>query len=155
MAQVIEQQGMEAAAKLIAGGSTRIQHQIKDPRGWEEFLLRLSEHSAKGTALTLRGVQKRRASLYEEEEGLKRLQLPTLIIVGDEDEGCLEPSLFMKRTISASGLVVLPKTGHNLNLEEPALFNAACQDFFFRAEAGHWKVRDPRAVSTSFLGARR
>jgi pimeloyl-ACP methyl ester carboxylesterase len=152
MAQIVEQQGMQVAAKVIAEGSTRIQHQIKDARGWNEFLLVLAGHSAEGTALTLRGVQKQRGSLYEEEGRLKRLQVPTLIMVGDEDESCLDPSLFMKRTIPASGLVVLPKTGHNLNLEEPALFNAACQDFFLRAGAGQWKPRDPRAVSTSFMG---
>jgi pimeloyl-ACP methyl ester carboxylesterase len=151
MAEIVEQQGMQAAAKVIAEGSTRIQHQIKDPRGWNEFLLVLAGHSAEGTAMTLRGVQKQRGSLYEEAR-LKHLRVPTLVIVGDEDESCLDPSLFMKRTIPASGLVVLPKTGHNLNLEEPALFNAACQDFFFRVGAGQWKARDPKAVSASFLG---
>jgi hypothetical protein len=32
-------------------------------------------------------------------------------------------ALFLKRTIPASGLAILPKTGHTLNPEEPALFN--------------------------------
>lgn len=152
MAQMVERDGMAAAARVIAGGSTRIQHQLKDPRGWTEFLEMLSDHSAEGTALTLRGVQKGRGSLYEEEARMRALAVPTLVVVGDEDESCLDPSLFMKRVIPGSGLVVLPKTGHNLNLEEPVLFNAAIEDFLFRVTAGRWPARDPRATSASFLG---
>jgi 3-oxoadipate enol-lactonase len=65
-------------------------------------------------------------------------------VVGDEDDRCIEPSLFLKDAISASGLVVFPKTGHVVNLEEPDLFNAAVGDFLSRVEAGRWPARDPR-----------
>jgi len=51
------------------------------------------------------------------------MMVPTLIITGDEDDGCIQPSLFLKQTIPASGLAMFAKTGHILNLEEPALFN--------------------------------
>ena len=44
------------------------------------------------------------------------------VLVGDEDEGCLEPALMLKRTIPAAGLAVLPRTGHT-NLEESDVFN--------------------------------
>lgn len=152
IASLIEREGMQAAARLIATGPTRVQHRAKDPRGWQAFLDMLTEHSSEGSARTLRGVQKARGSIYDEEESLKKLQLPVLIIVGDEDESCLDPSLFIKRTAPASGLVVLPKTGHNLNLEEPALFNAACQDFFFRVAVGRWEKRESPVLSGSFLG---
>ena len=64
--------------------------------------------------------------------------------MGDEDDRCIEPSLFLKDAISASGLVVFPKTGHVVNLEEPDLFNAALGDFISRVEAGCWPARDPR-----------
>ena len=37
--------------------------------------------------------------------------------------------MFLKQTLPASGLVVLPKTGHVVNLEEPDLFNQALGDF--------------------------
>jgi pimeloyl-ACP methyl ester carboxylesterase len=152
MASLIEREGMQAAARVIASGPTRVQHRHKDPRGWEAFLEMLTEHSPEGSARTLRGVQKARGSIYDEEDRLKELQLPVLIMVGDEDEGCLDPSLLMKRSIPASGLVVLPKTGHNLNLEEPALFNAACEEFFFRVAMGRWGRREAPMVPGSFLG---
>ena len=71
--------------------------------------------------------------------------MPTLIVVGDEDEPCLEPSFLLKQWIPTSGLVVLPKTGHVVNQEEPALFNEAVADFIARVEAGRWPARDPRS----------
>ena len=58
----------------------------------------------------------------------------------------------MKRSIPTAGLVVFPKTGHTLNIEEPALFNATLQSFFHAVEVGKWGPRDPRSVSTSILG---
>jgi pimeloyl-ACP methyl ester carboxylesterase len=71
---------------------------------------------------------------------------PALIVVGDEDERCIEPSLFLKATLPASGLVMLPKTGHVVNLEEPDLFNQLVGDFLARADAGRWPLRDPRTI---------
>ena len=67
-------------------------------------------------------------------------------MVGDEDERCIEPSLFLKAAIAASGLVVLPKTGHVVNLEEPDLFNQVVGDFLARVDAGRWPARDPRSL---------
>jgi 3-oxoadipate enol-lactonase len=38
---------------------------------------------------------------------------------------------------------MFPKTGHILNLEEPALFNETLDRFLVLAEAGRWPERDP------------
>jgi proline iminopeptidase len=53
----------------------------------------------------------------------------------------------LKQAIPASGLVMMPKTGHAVNLEEPDLFNRAVSEFLARVEAGHWPPRDPRTRS--------
>ena len=58
----------------------------------------------------------------------------------------VEPSLFLKKHLAASGLTFFPKSGHVLNLEEPALFNDTLQRFLVQAEAGRWGPRDPRSV---------
>ena len=76
---------------------------------------------------------------------------PTLIITGDEDEPCLEPALLMKRTIPTAGLVVLPKSGHTINLEEPEAFNRAVLDFVTAVDAGRWTRRNPDSLSTSAI----
>ncbi|TMK82989.1 MAG: alpha/beta fold hydrolase [Actinobacteria bacterium] len=143
----------EKAAAAYALGPARVQFQNKDPRGFAEFAARLAEHSAKGSALTLRGVQMRRPSLYDLRERLAAMRLPVLIVTGDEDEGSLEPGLMLKRTIPSSALAVLPRTGHACNLEEPALFNRLVQDFLSIVEAGRWAPRDPRSISESLTGA--
>jgi hypothetical protein len=49
----------------------------------------------------------------------------------------------MKRLIPCSGLVVLPQSGHTVNLEEPDLFNRAVLDFLTAVQAGKWARRDP------------
>jgi pimeloyl-ACP methyl ester carboxylesterase len=91
-------------------------------------------------------VQARRLSLWDLEADLARMDVPTLVIVGDEDDHCLQPGIFLKKTIPACGLSVFPKTGHPLNLEEPAWFNAMLAEFFAQVEAGRWLPRDPRAL---------
>ncbi len=152
IADLIEAQGMPAFAERYATGPARVQLQNKDPRGWDEFRRMLAEHSTTGSANTMRGVQRGRPSLYALASELASLRVPTLVMTGDEDEGCLEPDLMLKRTIPASGLLVVPKTGHTLNLEEPALFNQAVLDFITAVEAGAWPERDPRARSASTTG---
>ena len=150
-AQRFETLGIEEAAQSYALGPTRVQFQNKDPRGWEEFRRLLAQHSPLGSALTLRGVQKRRPSLYDLVEDMKRLTVPALVMTGDEDDPCLEASLLMKRTIPSAGLVVLPRTGHALNLEEPELFNRFVDEFFHQVENGRWPLRDPRSLTGRIL----
>lgn len=143
--------GAEAMAEMYSGGAYRIQFRDKDPRGWQEFKETLAQHSARGSALTMRGVQKLRPSLYDLEDGLKKMKVPTLIINGDEDDWCLEPGIYLKRTIPACGLWVIPKTGHTVNLEEPSLFNAGLAEFFATVEAGRWGERQNTVGASALL----
>ena len=153
-AKIISTQGMAKAAASYALGPTRVQFQNKDPRGWAEFAAQLAEHSSTGSSLTMLGVQRRRPSLYDLVDRMQRLTVPTLIVTGDEDEPCLEPGVLMKRSIATSGLVVIPNSGHTINLEEPDLFNRICDDFFHQVEAGRWSARDRRATAATILGNR-
>jgi 3-oxoadipate enol-lactonase len=145
-AKKFETAGSGEVAKTYGHGPGRIPFAVKDPRGFAEFVAMLAEHDARGSANTMRGFQVARPSLYDFEDGIRRIALPTLIVVGDEDDPCVEPSLFLKQWIAASGLAVFPKTGHAVNLEEPALFNQTLDDFLGRVEAGRWPPRDPRSV---------
>ena len=140
------------AAKKYALGPTRVQFQNKDPRGWEEFARQLSEHSPKGQALTMRGVQMRRPSLYELVGDMKKISVPALIVTGDEDDPCLEPALLMKRSIATAGLVVLPRAGHTSNIEDPDAFNRALFEFFMLVDQGRCAPRDPRSSASAILG---
>jgi pimeloyl-ACP methyl ester carboxylesterase len=152
IADAFAAEGAAEVAKRYAVGPARVQFQNKDPRGWAEFAAQLAEHSSQGSALTMRGVQAARPSLYDLTDDLRALTVPTLVIAGDEDEGCLEPSLMLKRTIPAAGLALLPKTGHTCNLEEPELFDRLLERFFADVENGAWGTRDPRSLATSTTG---
>lgn len=152
MALAFEDQGAAVVAESYARTATRVQFENKDPRGWLEFKTRLAEHSRMGSAATLRGYQMTRPSLFDIEDQLKALEVPTLIVSGDEDDPCLEPDLYLKRTIPGAGLCVLPKTGHTINLEEPDLFNRVVGDFFTAVGAGRWAKRDPRSLGSAMRG---
>jgi pimeloyl-ACP methyl ester carboxylesterase len=150
-AEMFDRIGIVEGAKRYALGATRVQLQNKDPRGWQEFVAQMSEHSARGSANTLRGVQKQRPSLYDLVGEMKKVTLPTLVMTGDEDDPCIEASILMKRAIATAGLSILPKTGHALNLEEPALFNSLVDEFFHQVESGRWTSRDPRSITEKIL----
>jgi pimeloyl-ACP methyl ester carboxylesterase len=152
IAEAFAREGAAEVAKRYAVGPARVQFQNKDPRGWAEFAAQLAEHDAQGAALTMRGVQRERPSLYDLTDDLRALDVPTLVIAGDEDEGCLEPSLMLKRTIPAAGLALLPKTGHTCNLEEPEAFNRLLERFFAAVEHDAWDPRDPRSLAASTTG---
>jgi len=144
LATQFECEGSAAVAQTYGRGPSRIPLELKDPRGFAEFSAQLTEHDAQGSAHMSRGFQGARPSLYDFENDIRKLATPALIVVGDEDERCIEPALYLKNALSASGLVMLPKTGHAVNLEEPDLFNRLVGDFLSRVDAGCWQPRDPR-----------
>jgi pimeloyl-ACP methyl ester carboxylesterase len=154
IAIAFETEGAERVATRYAVGPARVQFQNKNPRGWAEFAAALGEHSALGAALTMRGVQAARPSLYRLRDDLAGIHVPVLLVAGDEDEGCLETALMLKRTIGSSGLAILPRTGHTANLEEPEVFNRVVDRFLAAVERGAWRPRDPRSVSASTTGMR-
>lgn len=154
IANMLEEQGMAAFAETYAYGPTRVQFENKDARGFAEFKQMLAEHSNIGSARTQAGVQRERPSIYDLEEQMSRMQVPTLILTGDEDWPCLEPNVFMKRVIPSAALLVVPNTGHTVNIEEPAFFNQAVMDFVAQVDAGRWPMRDPRAMSASITGVK-
>jgi pimeloyl-ACP methyl ester carboxylesterase len=124
---------------------TRVQLQSKDPAGWRTFVANLAEHPADAAAKTLRTVQAGRASLYDLEDELAAIKAPVLLLVGDEDEPCLDVNLWMKRLMPTARLALLPGSGHAINLEEPALFNQLVEQFIAEVDRGSWRRRDPRA----------
>ena len=152
IAAAFETDGAAQVASWYAAGPARVQFQNKNPRGWAEFAAALAGHSSLGAALTMRGVQARRPSLYALRDEFTQVAVPVLILAGDEDEGCLDTALMLKRAIPTAGLAILPRTGHTANLEEPDLFNAAVDRFLTATARGGWPPRDPRSRSGSTTG---
>jgi len=142
-ARMFAENTMADAAVKYGDGATRQAHKNKDPRGYAHFIKMLSEHSALGHSLTMANLQAKRPTLWDMQADLKRFSPPLLIVVGDEDDWCLDASVFLRRTAPTAGLVVVPRTGHTLTSEEPEKFNAALAEFFVEAERGNWLSHKP------------
>ena len=151
-AERIRRDGMAKFVATYGVGPQRVQLELKDQRSFAEYLAQFNEHSALGAANTLLGVQCRRPSFYELRERLQKMTVPTLLMLGDEEEPALEANLFLKRAIPTAGLAVFPKSGHAINLEEPALFNQLLENFLHQVESTRWRARDPRATVPSLYG---
>ncbi len=144
---ILEQDSLDFPG--FAASATRTQLKLKRPTTWEEFATHFREHSPRGSAFTLRKVQAGRPSLYDFEAELGAMTVPVLLMVGDEDEPCIDTNVFLKRTIPSSGLVTFPKSGHLINLEDPDGFNAAIDAFHGAVAAGQWPSRNAATTGSS------
>jgi pimeloyl-ACP methyl ester carboxylesterase len=142
-AKMFATEPMAVAAARYANGPTRQAHKNKDPRGYAEFVRIMSEHSSLGHSLVMLNLQAKRPTLWDIEAELRTFALPLLVLVGDEDEWCLDGSLYLKRIVPTAGLCVIPRAGHTITSEEPAKFNAAVAELIAAAEAGRWLAHKP------------
>src|SRR5258705_3827987 len=146
-AEQYETIGAAAVAKTTREAPSRIPFLLKDPRGHADFYYALARHDSKGSANPFFFIDAGSPEIYTLTDAIRKMPTPTLIICGDEDDNCVEPSLFLKKHLPASGLTIFPKSGHVLNLEEPALFNDMVERFIALVEAGRWPARDPRSMT--------
>ena len=137
-------------ATSMAMAPNRVQLLDKNKAAWQEFRDHLSEHPVIGAAHTLREVQAKRPALPSFEKELNTSQVPVLILAGDEDEPCLDASLWLKRQMPLSGLAMASRSGHLLNLEDPAGFNQAILDFHISLAEKTWQPRTATPFTSMF-----
>jgi len=137
-------------ATSMAMAPNRVQLLDKNTAAWQEFRDHLSAHPAIGAAHTLREVQAKRPALPSFQEELNNSQVPVLILAGDEDEPCLDASLWLKRQMPLSGLTMFSRSGHLLNLEDPQGFNQTLLDFHICLAEKRWKKRDQTPFTSMF-----
>ena len=155
MAKRFEELGTVEAIKPYQIGPARVQFQNKDPRGFAKFCAEFAKHDALGSANTLRGVQAKRPSIYSLERALAKLKVPLHIMSGDEDNNCIDPSVFIKRVCPSACVTIVPNTGHAVNIEEPDLFNRLTAEFLAQVDSGRWRSRDPRSLNKSTMAPRK
>jgi pimeloyl-ACP methyl ester carboxylesterase len=93
----------------------------------------LMTHRAHGIANTAREVLAKRPTVYSLEPKLRALRVPTLLIVGEDDDPCVPVHRFMAEAIPRTTGVVIPRVGHLTNLEAPGVFNRAVGRFLSSA----------------------
>jgi pimeloyl-ACP methyl ester carboxylesterase len=134
----LEREGIAARVRAFECQPTRASFKAKDPRGFAEFLRQTGEHDPHACAHLAREVMAKRKTIFELEAKLKALRVPTLILAGDRDAPCVEPSLVMRGWMPHAGLVLFPACGHTPNLEEPGFFNLHVAEFLAAVEGGRW-----------------
>jgi pimeloyl-ACP methyl ester carboxylesterase len=112
----------ERAAELEAKGLEALAGRSREMRE------AMGHHaSAQGLAHAARGMLAQDGSQVI--DGLGGIRVPTLIIVGDQDQPFLAPCEYMAKKIPGARLEVIPGAGHASNLDQPAAFNRVLLDF--------------------------
>ena len=151
LARAFAERGPATIAEKIATSAARIQLKYKDPKRWREFADQLRHQSGQGLSNTVIRCQALRPSLHDLRDQLSTMTTPVLLVVGDEDAACLETNLMLKATLPNAGLWIAPNTGHTINLEEPAAFNAQLETFLGAVERQIWR----RSYTTAKMASRR
>lgn len=138
IAAMFREKPIAESAAAYARFPMRNTFEAKDPQGFAAFEEILGGLSPEGAALTMLNVQRDRPTLWDLEADLKKFAPPLLVLVGDEDHPCLDGSLFLKRTVPTAALQIVPRAGHTITMEEPAIVNAALNGLFAAATDGTW-----------------
>ena len=138
IAAMFREKPIAESAAAYARFPMRNTFEAKDPQGFATFEEILGGLSPEGAALTMLNVQRDRPTLWDMEADLKKFAPPLLVLVGDEDHPCLDGSLFLKRTVPTAALQIVPRAGHTITMEEPAIVNAALDGLFAAATDGTW-----------------
>jgi pimeloyl-ACP methyl ester carboxylesterase len=116
------QRAQERAAELEARGLDALSGRSREMRE------AMGEHrSAQGLANAARGMLAQEGSRLI--DGLPSIRVPTLIIVGDQDQPFLVPCEYMAKKIPGARLEVIAGAGHSSNLDQPEAFNRVLRDF--------------------------
>ena len=107
-ARAFEEQGLEA---LGAGNEVRI----------------ASHRSARGLALAARGMLAQVDDRII--QSLPGITVPTLVLVGENDEPFRVPTDYMAAKIPGAVKVIVPAAGHASNIDQPEAFNKAVESF--------------------------
>ena len=114
------QRAQERAANLEAKGLDALARRSRETQ-------QAVHRSAQGLAHAARGMLAQEGSQVI--DGLAGIRVPTLVIVGDQDQPFVAPSEYMAKKIAGARLAVIPGAGHSSNLDQPETFNRVLRDF--------------------------
>ena len=114
------QRAEERAASLESKGLDALTRRSKETQ-------QAVHRSAQGLAHAARGMLAQEGSQVI--DGLASIRVPTLVIVGDQDQPFVAPSEYMAKKIAGARLAVIPGAGHSSNLDQPEAFNRVLREF--------------------------
>jgi pimeloyl-ACP methyl ester carboxylesterase len=114
------QRAQERAVSLESRGLDALTRRSKETQ-------QAVHRSARGLAHAARGMLAQEGSQVI--DGLASIRVPTLVIVGDQDQPFVAPSEYMAKKIAGARLAVIPGAGHSSNLDQPEAFNRVLREF--------------------------
>ncbi len=88
-----------------------------------------SANAPQAIANIIRGIQRKRPSIYELSDQLKVLQVPALVAFSEGDDPVIECSRFLAESIPKARLVEIPASSHWTQLEAPEAFHQVVEKF--------------------------
>jgi pimeloyl-ACP methyl ester carboxylesterase len=110
------------AAELEAKGLESLESRSREVRE-----SRKRHRSARSLAHATRGILAQQGSTVI--DGLPSIRVPTLVIVGDQDQPFLAPCEYIAKKIPGARLETIAGAGHSSNLDRPDAFNRVLLDF--------------------------
>jgi pimeloyl-ACP methyl ester carboxylesterase len=110
------------AADLEANGLESLESRSREVRE-----SRKRHRSARALAHATRGILAQQGATVI--DGLPSIRVPTLVIVGDQDQPFLAPCEYMAKKIPGARLETIAGAGHSSNLDQPDAFNRVLRDF--------------------------
>jgi 3-oxoadipate enol-lactonase len=124
-ARAIERDGLDAAGERYAWG----EGSGLDPAGAKLVRQGFLEHPAHALAHVLRGVLDAWPTWDELEPALRRLRVPTLLVVGGRDARSLRMAQDLDAALPDARLEVVADAGHVVNLAARERVNALLEEF--------------------------
>lgn len=125
-AQRIVEQGMREFAEELLPGLLAKETRASQPDVVDRVRQMILHTPPEGAAAALRG----RAERRDYTPLLREITVPTLVVVGSEDEFTpISDAELMHQEIAGSQLVILEGVGHMPNMERPSEFNAELRQF--------------------------
>jgi pimeloyl-ACP methyl ester carboxylesterase len=124
---VVEWGRRTIAANLVSNPS------LEDEIWQNQYLERLARFPVNGAIHAIRFVTR---TVVPGQEGTKDLTMPTLIVIGEEDEGCIRGAEWLRDTIPRRRYVLLTKAGHGTLYYRPEAWRKAVEDFLNHLEEG-------------------
>lgn len=120
-------QGREGWNETALKRAARFEEQGLDALGTGSEV-RIAQHtSAQGLAHAARGMLAQFDARII--ESLPSISVPTMVLVGENDEPFIGASQYMAAKIPGAKFVTIPGAGHAANIDQPDAFNAAVSDF--------------------------
>lgn len=128
LAYLAEKEGMAAfmdeMRNLPAWGNA-----LADPKIGIKVSQEVLNSSSKAIAYTIKGVQKKRPTIFQLQSKLEKLLVETLVVLSESDTPVVECSRFMAQCMPRANLELIPAKSHWCHLEEPEIFRTVVERF--------------------------